>query len=514
MASIAQSAEFNVLLAEKKQITKTTICSYEKNDSANLGVVDISKSTTKIELFSEENESLGTFNKKAIVRVLEGETSLIIKPKIEVLFIMKKDPSTITDAYSDEKVEAGDVGYVDRSQISPLSQFGLKVTAAKDEAVQNKIFIPFANNKLTLKCDTSSSQNEFELFVETTGPNFLALNGRSNSIFEKSQLVDLKTIDLSENSVKANAESFINAKLGIKIDLPKIDDKIPAKARNDGDLLPQLQNGVDLIVCSPNTSVNVRNDKLDQVLFTAKNEEKVKIRQGFDNTVIKGTVDGTQYTFVQVEFESKEGESARIGYLAAILIKPKSACQYAAFDYNGLAEKITNFEGLTDDKCCTFPTMFKVLVPFTTGQRQFGWNRPGNRAHAANDLYRHVDEAVRSVAPGIVIRPLYKFYEGTYAIEVINGGGSVTRYGEVTGVQPTGVNYGDIVKAGQRVGYVGKVNSGCCSPMLHFELYSGKLRGPLTQNNTAINGIYYNRRQDLINPTQYLLEWQNETFRK
>ena len=109
------------------------------------------------------------------------------------------------------------------------------------------------------------------------------------------------------------------------------------------------------------------------------------------------------------------------------------------------------------------------------------------------------------MAPGQVIRPLYYFYENTYALEVRHAGGFVVRYGEVTGRAGPGVASGRRVSIGQVVGYVGKTSHP--KPMLHFEMYSGARTGSLSGSNK------YQRRSDLMNPTQYLLKWQENKFR-
>jgi murein DD-endopeptidase MepM/ murein hydrolase activator NlpD len=125
--------------------------------------------------------------------------------------------------------------------------------------------------------------------------------------------------------------------------------------------------------------------------------------------------------------------------------------------------------------------------------------------HAACDLYRYKDEAMLSVAPGVVTRGLYYFYQGTYALEVKHDGGFIVRYGEVTGKSPSGTSKGSRLKMGQTLGYIAKVNSNCCNPMLHFELYKGNVTGPLSQS-----GNRYQRRSDLMNPTDYLLSWMKK----
>ena len=137
--------------------------------------------------------------------------------------------------------------------------------------------------------------------------------------------------------------------------------------------------------------------------------------------------------------------------------------------------------------------------------RAFGSNRDGGaRKHAAADLYRSKGDPIKAVTSGTVIRNTYFFYQGTYAIEVKHSGGFVVRYGELTGSSPTRQN--QAVSVGQTVGYMGKTT--CCTPMLHFELYSGKATGPLK------GGGKYQRRSDLLNPTSYLKQWQANSFSK
>ncbi len=62
-----------------------------------------------------------------------------------------------------------------------------------------------------------------------------------------------------------------------------------------------------------------------------------------------------------------------------------------------------------------------------------------------------------------------------------------------------GIKKGANVVAGQVIGHVGKMD-GIDESMLHLELYSGKETGPLTNRNNQP----YNRRGDLINPTDIL----------
>lgn len=158
--------------------------------------------------------------------------------------------------------------------------------------------------------------------------------------------------------------------------------------------------------------------------------------------------------------------------------------------------------------CCTFPTTQPPTDSYLTSPRKFGASRANGRLHSACDLYRPTaGEPIRAVDDGEVIRGPYAFYEGTYALEVKHASGFVVRYGEITGRVAPGVKVGAKITKGQTVGFMGKVNSNCCSPMLNFEMFSGAAKGSLTQPRPP-----YQRRSDLMNPTAYLQEWEQDTF--
>ena len=282
----------------------------------------------------------------------------------------------------------------------------------------------------------------------------------------------------------------------------------------EDDFEESTQSGMSSIICTPLDYINVRNENLDQVLFTAKAKDRVNVFQGWGNNGIEGYVDGKLQYYIKGEFLDREASSQKIGYVVSTNVSSESDCNskklYTDID---LVVQDTSFTGLDDKGCCIFPTLNKVTARFNEGKRRFGALRDkGARIHAAADLYRYINEPIFSVAPGVVISDLYFFYQGTYALEVMHSGGFVVRYGELTGERALGASYGKQLEKNARIGYMGKVNSGCCEPMLHFELYSGKLKGPLTEIGVDNNGIKYNRRRDLLNPTKYLLEWQNEKF--
>ena len=103
-----------------------------------------------------------------------------------------------------------------------------------------------------------------------------------------------------------------------------------------------------------------------------------------------------------------------------------------------------------------------------------------------------------AVGSGTVVLGPYLFYRGTYAIEVRHST-FIARYCEIRGTAK-GVGTGTQVKEGQVIAYVGRMYR---DSMLHFEMYSGAAKGPLTQRKNPP----YQRRSDLIDPTPYLNSW-------
>lgn len=175
----------------------------------------------------------------------------------------------------------------------------------------------------------------------------------------------------------------------------------------------------------------------------------------------------------------------------------------------------TSVSGLNDERCCNFPLSKEPASDYTSGAKKFGAQRitrnkkgkvVGKRLHAASDLYSNRNDPILAVAYGKVARAPYYFYQGTYAIEVTHIGGFVVRYGEINGKQAPGIHPGRYVQAGQPVGFMGKTD--CCTPMLHFELYSGAKKGSLSSG-----GNQYQRRGDLMDPTPHLKKWQENQFK-
>ena len=157
--------------------------------------------------------------------------------------------------------------------------------------------------------------------------------------------------------------------------------------------------------------------------------------------------------------------------------------------------------GLIVGGVMNFPFSFVPNQSYKTGARYFGARRSkGKRKHAGCDLIAPEGTKIYAVDDGTIIRGPYSFYRGTYAIEVQHTN-FIARYCEIKKTAQ-GVRKGSQVQKGQVIAYVGKMYY---SSMLHFEIYRGDATGPLTQRNNPP----YQRRSDLLDPTDCLDRWKN-----
>lgn len=145
-----------------------------------------------------------------------------------------------------------------------------------------------------------------------------------------------------------------------------------------------------------------------------------------------------------------------------------------------------------------FPLRFVPKIGYRGG-RGFGASRNRIRKglkHGACDLIAKPGTPVLAVDDGVVIKGPYKFFRGTYAIEVRHPR-FIARYCEIALKGAT--RSGKHVKAGDVIAYVGNQPG---YDMLHFEMFSGTARGRLSTKT-----LPYYRRKDLIDPTPYLDRW-------
>lgn len=150
-----------------------------------------------------------------------------------------------------------------------------------------------------------------------------------------------------------------------------------------------------------------------------------------------------------------------------------------------------------------FPVQNWTGATFRKAPLAFGSNR-GVRKHAGCDLYSSEGSEVYSVTNGRVIeisRNFIKSVPGIHAVAVDHGVHGVARYCELH-LNPE-IKIGMVLESGQVIGKIAKLEaSGHSFPsdMLHFELYSGKGKGSLTN----LKNMPFQRRSDLVDPSDFL----------
>lgn len=257
-----------------------------------------------------------------------------------------------------------------------------------------------------------------------------------------------------------------------------------------------VQNGsLQYVLCLSHITLNVRDESLNNIIFEADHLQSVKPVQSFGQDRQQKVINGVNVQFIKVQFP--ERSTNNVGWVAESYVQLTSQC---TFSKQVAAVTSTQSQWV-------FPTVLRPSESYKTGMRRFRASRSGGRLHAACDLYRVLGEPALAINSGIVVRDRYYFYEGTYAMEVKHAGGRIARYGEITGKVAPGVAQGSVISPGQTVAYIAKVNSGCCTPMLHFEMYSGAGTGALTQPGTG-----FQRRSDLLDPSNDLMNWEMLKF--
>ncbi len=261
---------------------------------------------------------------------------------------------------------------------------------------------------------------------------------------------------------------------------------------------------IEDVVCSSSGKAVLLDSDLKTVLAEVKTGDRLKLVQTFSGAK-------APEGFMQVSLDNQNK-----GLILESQVSPKSACEFIAESNAGTQETASGTQSSTrsaeaqDEEVLTsagskkFPTVKRPSQSYRTGARAFGAGRGGGRRHAACDLYRARNEKAVAVEAGRIIQGPYYFYQGTYAREVKLKSGPVVRYGEITS-KKSGAASGNF-KTGDVIGYIGKTH--CCTPMLHFEKYSGSKSGSLS------GGGKYRRRSDLQNPTSYLQGLEKATFGK
>ncbi len=295
------------------------------------------------------------------------------------------------------------------------------------------------------------------------------------------------------------------------------------------------QEAMQNVVCISEGTQN-GYDKDFNVKYSLQPLEEVMLEpDSIQRTTPHKASDGKTYDYIPLLIPSEDMNEA---FVAKHAIMPKNQCDAAQ------VEKSSSITGLDAPGCCNFPLKSAPNAPYRkglpgAGQKWYGGSRvrrnhgysakdanrlgwPKIRVHAACDLLQGRGSSVYSVAPGTVILPTSEFYRArdksmTYELEVRHVGGKIGRYGEMKKNSPAGIKSGANVSEGTLVGNVGNTD------MLHFELYSGTLSGPLTVRpardskgriveNQNLFHRNQERRADLIDPTALLESYERRKF--
>ncbi|OCG12285.1 M23 family metallopeptidase [Gilliamella apicola] len=175
-----------------------------------------------------------------------------------------------------------------------------------------------------------------------------------------------------------------------------------------------------------------------------------------------------------------------------------------------------------------FDQRFGANYNWTKNNNQTGFGTvrsKGIRKHAARDLYTKPYTEIVAICDGTVLQTS-EFYSETNQITVKHktksGRQFIIRYGEVD-PKSIKVKQGDFVKQGTVLAKTGflhnketkkpeVVKNGTIIYMLHFEYYSNvgelNLKKPLTDKSR----LPFQRREDLLDPLEILIEGYRNTF--
>jgi murein DD-endopeptidase MepM/ murein hydrolase activator NlpD len=138
-------------------------------------------------------------------------------------------------------------------------------------------------------------------------------------------------------------------------------------------------------------------------------------------------------------------------------------------------------------------------------------NVPGGvLKHAACDLIAPPGTPILAVAGGVVREKPHVFYppdgkQITFAFSIQHQG-FIARYCEIA--KTVEVKVDEEVLAGQVIAYIGDQPGRPGYDMLHFEMYDGTGKGPLSSRKTLEYAPLF-RRKDVMDPTPYLDSWKH-----
>lgn len=477
-------------------------------------------------LSQRENKTIGSILANTLISITATRNIEEVKQfheKIKIVGVNMGPEFFLQEGYVLRRDEQT---YVHKDLIHKLSGFEILSKLYIDEKhklVKFKIVIE-DENYIKLQCDHLPKTRLYTLFnvydINDQLISYIAVSGQETSIFKEIRITKAKQLSKEVIQVIKEIQEIKEIKETIEPTEKEISENINIQEPD------VISSDIGKYICMPRyTYLNARDESLKKIIFKMQSGQKIKIFQGWSENDKTKIIRGQRYIFKKVQLYNVEAKDQEIAWVAEKYITSKNDCKHfdSTLDLNNILE--SDFIGLDDEICCTFPTIKKPTESLTIGQTKFKHSRANNRLHAAVDLYRYENEAVVSVAPGEIIRAPYAFYLGTNALVVKHISGFVVRYGELSAsVSISKIKKGRKVKAGEKLGFIGRLNGNCCTPMLHFELYEGTKKGPLTikakwkkgevfRGQSLRGNARFRRRSDLLDPTKYLLDWHLKTFK-
>jgi murein DD-endopeptidase MepM/ murein hydrolase activator NlpD len=413
--------------------------------------------------------------------------------------------------------EAGDKGYLAKESLQDIVNFVIEVTNFPSMLNSTQLQTPLKTQRsfwqattenekiITLNCGESTRPVQYVLFDVYILTRMEPIARVGVNIDETKILGSINVYTPDEANLLVRAKEPVQN----PPDTPgsgRADTPVPPTKNGKGAVnIPIAEGELEFVICTENKTTAVLDRNLKTKIFSANQFETVIPSQSWDEK--------RKLTHVEVQFPTRNG-MLNSGWIPRSLVQLRSECapleKIEPSDENIAVDDSLNTldKSISRKDCCKFPTLKRSSAPYTGGILQFRAKRNnGRRRHAGCDLYRSKGEPTVAVASGTILRGMYYFYQGVFALEVKHPK-FIARYGEVLAKFPKGVAKGKNVVAGQTIGYIGKVNSGCCTPMLHFEMFRGSSHGSLTRRHLPP----YDRRSDVMDPTNHLRQWEKAQF--
>ncbi len=378
-------------------LIKLNRCHISSEKHSGFGVVSISNEF--IDLYNNEDEKSLAIGNNALIKFDQIKSN-----QANITLIGK---NTIQNKEVNWAAERNDMGLINKNLIDSISE---KVISIENEMVGFNYIKTFKEEGeyLTVTCQREGlGERSYLVFAAfenlediSSADSYIGISVNetallSNSVLaEKSLAFAEKTLEFESErnyflsyfgqNIKLNTQQELEETKSVEEELLETEILQVEKGKDQVEVVDGLTN----IVCVQNGTLNVRDEKLENVIFRARSGERLNIFQNFSGQNSKNiTLGGRDYDFVKVSFYEREDSGQRVGWVASDFIEAENQCVHipANSDIDKISD--TDITGLDDEKCCEFPTVKQATHPYTKGMQMFGARRGGGtRAHAATDI--------------------------------------------------------------------------------------------------------------------------------